>query len=69
MKNQPVKRGETCAFWDCGDLDSPFACDHVRKRGEIGMCRPRRKPCDLELGKASCGMYLEALRPKGEKHE
>ena len=64
MTNQPSKRGETCAFWDCGDIDSPFLCDHVRAEGETGICRPRRKPCELDEGKSSCGMYLSALKRK-----
>lgn len=59
MSDKMKKQPEACAFWRCKGMDSPFACDHRKEEGEIGQCRPRKMPCELETGKHDCGMFLK----------
>lgn len=66
MPDGMTRREEDCSFWDCGDIESPFVCDHVRAEGEKGVCKPRRCTCVLEIGQ-SCGMYLE--KPEFERRK
>lgn len=61
MNNIAEKSGETCSFWDCGNIKSPFWRDHVRAPGEPGICIPIRRPCELDIGHG-CGLWLEATQ-------
>lgn len=52
------KRPESCVFWTCDGMRSPFLCDHKRQEGETGRCEPRKTFCELEKGR-DCGMFLK----------
>ena len=55
------KSGETCDLWDCGNIKSPFWCDHVRAPGEPGICTATHIPCALDIGQG-CGLWMEATQ-------